>query len=92
MSSTRSDLWNALPISVLVLDRDDRISDINPAGEMFLNASSRALMGEPVWDKVMVDIALEASLARVPRLPRSWSAYDPIQCGKRGLRYTVRLV
>ncbi len=57
-------LWSSLPLPGLLLDPDDRIADINPAAEGFLNASARALAGQPVWDKVMVDAPLDAAFAR----------------------------
>ncbi|MEM1236607.1 MAG: ATP-binding protein [Pseudomonadota bacterium] len=58
------DLWSSLPVPALTLTPDDLIGQINPAAESFLNQSKRSLMGKPVWDKVMVDAPLEASLAR----------------------------
>ncbi len=61
------DIWAALPIPALTLDPDDLIIDLNPAAEVFLNASARSLRGEPVWDRLMVDIALDAALSRVRR-------------------------
>ncbi|MDR9483715.1 MULTISPECIES: two-component system sensor histidine kinase NtrB [Sediminimonas] len=57
-------VWSSLPLPGLVLDRDDRIADINPAAEGFLNASAKALAGQPVWDKVMVDAPLDRAFAR----------------------------
>ena len=67
MNATTSSatLWASLPIPALLLDRSDRIADVNPAAEIFLNASRKALLGYPVWDKVLVDAPLEAAFARV---------------------------
>jgi len=57
-------LWNSLPVPTLLLGPDDVVVDVNPAAELFLNLSSRALKGAGVWDKVMVDAPLEEAYAR----------------------------
>lgn len=57
-------LWNSIPVPALLLTADDIIVDSNPAAESFLNLSSRALTGAPVWDKVMIDAEIEAAYAR----------------------------
>lgn len=62
-----ADIWASLPVPALILDREDRITAINPAAEDFLNASARAVRGTPVWDKVMVDSPMEPSLERARR-------------------------
>ncbi|MEJ6388627.1 two-component system sensor histidine kinase NtrB [Gymnodinialimonas ulvae] len=58
-------LWPSLPIPALILDPEDRIVDVNPAAEFFLNTSRRSLLDHPVWDKIFVDAPLEDSFARV---------------------------
>lgn len=58
-------LWPSLPIPALILDAEDRIADVNPAAEFFLNTSRRSLLEHPVWDKIFVDAPLEDSFARV---------------------------
>ncbi|MBF9042136.1 PAS domain-containing protein [Rhodobacterales bacterium HKCCE4037] len=58
-------LWASLPIPALILDAENRIADVNPAAESFLNSSRRSLVGHPVWDKIFVDAPLEDSFARV---------------------------
>ncbi len=58
-------LWPSLPIPALLLDANDRIKDANPAAEGFLNTSGKALIGAPVFDKVMIDAPLEESFKRV---------------------------
>ncbi len=57
-------LWNSLPVPALLLGPDDRITDLNPAAESFLNLSARALTGASMWDKVMIDAPLEEAFAR----------------------------
>ncbi len=58
-------LWPSLPIPALILDAEDRIADVNPAAEAFLNNSRRSLLDFPIWDKIYVDAPLEDSFARV---------------------------
>jgi len=59
-----SALWNSLPVPALLLAPDDRIIDLNPAAELFLNLSARSLRGALVWDKVMIDAPLDRAYAR----------------------------
>ena len=64
MTGADDAIWAALPVPGLILDAQDRIARINPAAEGFLNSSSRALAGVPVWDTLMVDAPLEEAYAR----------------------------
>ncbi|RKT34123.1 two-component system nitrogen regulation sensor histidine kinase GlnL [Roseovarius halotolerans] len=57
-------LWVSLPVPALLLDGRDRIVQINPAAEGFLMTSSKAIAGQPVWDKLMVDAPLEEAFER----------------------------
>ena len=57
-------LWASLPVPALLLDADDTIIESNAAAEAFLNLSSKALTGHPVWDKVMIDAPLEDAFTR----------------------------
>ena len=57
-------IWNSLPVPAVVLDAKDQIIDINPAAEGFFNLSRRAVQGEPLWDRLMVDAPLEKSFQR----------------------------
>lgn len=57
-------LWASIPVPALLVDSNDRIVDINPAAEGFLNASAKSLNGEPVWDRLMVDAPLEDAFQR----------------------------
>ena len=64
--TTRYDaIWAALPTPALLVDGEDRIVDANSAGEEFLNATLRHLVGQPVWDRLAIDAPLEESFARV---------------------------
>ena len=57
-------LWSSLPVPALLLDADDVIVSSNPAAESFLNMSAKALTGQRLWEKVMIDAPLEAPFAR----------------------------
>jgi two-component system, NtrC family, nitrogen regulation sensor histidine kinase GlnL len=75
-----ANLWNSIPVPALLLARDDTIAEINPAAEAFLNLSSRALAGAPLWDKVMIDAPLEAAFARA-RAQRSSLFVNDVDVG-----------
>ncbi|MCT4553774.1 MAG: ATP-binding protein [Pelagimonas sp.] len=57
-------IWSSLPVPALLIDPEERIGDLNPAAEGFLNNSAKWLRGQPIWDRLAVDDPLEASLAR----------------------------
>ncbi|MBP1804317.1 two-component system sensor histidine kinase NtrB [Rubellimicrobium aerolatum] len=82
-------LWASLPVPALLLGPDDRILDTNPAAELFLNLSAKALLGAPVFDKVMIDAPLEEAFRRARDQRSSLSVNDvdvgsgerpPLQC------------
>jgi two-component system nitrogen regulation sensor histidine kinase GlnL len=64
MSEFDEAIWNSLPVPALLVDPQERIEDINPAAESFLNASAKSMRGVPVWDKITVDAPLENALQR----------------------------
>ncbi|MFT6076642.1 MAG: two-component system nitrogen regulation sensor histidine kinase GlnL [Yoonia sp.] len=57
-------LWSSLPVPSLMLDGDDVITMSNPAAESFLNMSAKLLVGQKLWEKVMIDAPLEAPFGR----------------------------
>ncbi|MEO0936731.1 MAG: ATP-binding protein [Pseudomonadota bacterium] len=59
------DLWASLPVPAVRIDEGDRILDINPAAEDFLNISAKVIRNHPLWDEVMIDAPIENSFARV---------------------------
>ncbi|WP_210529835.1 two-component system sensor histidine kinase NtrB [Rubellimicrobium arenae] len=82
-------LWASLPIPALLLGPDDHILDLNPAAELFLNLSAKALRGAPVFDKVMIDAPLEVAFRRARTQKSSLFVNDvdvgsgerpPVQC------------
>ncbi len=65
MTNFGETLWNSLPIPAFLLDPGDIISEVNPAAELFLNLSIRALRGQPVFDTLAIDAPLEDAFRRV---------------------------
>ncbi|MGR3617094.1 MAG: two-component system sensor histidine kinase NtrB [Paracoccaceae bacterium] len=57
-------IWVSLPIPAFLLDGDDRILDVNSAGEGFLNASRKTVTGVTIWDLLTMDTPISAALAR----------------------------
>ncbi len=57
-------IWASLPVPTVLIDREGRIAEVNPAGETFLNASSRMLKGQPVFDRLLIDAPMDEALAR----------------------------
>ncbi|MCG6903601.1 MAG: PAS domain-containing protein, partial [Rhodobacter sp.] len=65
MSALTDTIWASLPVPAFLLDEQDRIADLNPPAEQFLNASARATRGQPVFDRLAIDAPLEDAFARV---------------------------
>ncbi len=61
---TLDTLWNSLPIPGLLIDENDKIADMNPAAEGFLNHSTRSMIGYPVFDVLAVDAPIEEAFGR----------------------------
>lgn len=61
---TDSALWTSLPVPAFVIDVNDCILEVNSAGEGFLNASAKAVIGSPVWDMIYVDAPIEEAFER----------------------------
>jgi len=57
-------IWASLPLPALLIDENDGILETNPAAETFLNASSRSLKGQPVFDRLHIDAAMDEAMAR----------------------------
>src|SRR4028119_1405202 len=82
-------LWASLPIPALLVGPEDRILALNPAAELFLNLSAKALRGAPIFDKVMIDAPLEEAYRRAREQGSSLFVNDvdvgsgerpPLQC------------
>ncbi|MGR3759329.1 two-component system sensor histidine kinase NtrB [Roseobacteraceae bacterium NS-SX3] len=83
-------LWASLPVPAFLIDAQDRIADVNSAGEGFLNASRKALLGQPVWDQIALDAPIEDAFAKARRQGTPLFVNDidvgsgsraPLQCG-----------
>ena len=57
-------IWASLPVPAFLIDESDIVFDVNSAGEGFLNTSSRAIAGRPVWDMIAVDAPIETAFER----------------------------
>jgi len=58
-------IWASLPMAALLIGPDNRIEEINPAAELFLNASARSLKGQPVLDVLAIDSPMDDGFDRV---------------------------
>ncbi|MEZ5883748.1 MAG: ATP-binding protein [Paracoccaceae bacterium] len=58
-------IWNSLPTPALLIDGNDLVTEINPAAELFLNLSARALRGQPLLERLAISAPLEEVFARV---------------------------
>jgi len=62
---TADRLWASLPLPAVLLDPANRLLEVNPEAEEFLNASVRSLRGQPAFDRLSVDVPIEEACARV---------------------------
>ena len=83
-------LWASLPVPAFLIDAGDKITDVNAAGEGFLNTSRKALVGQPVWDTLAIDAPVEEAFARAREQGTPLFVNDidvgsgsraPLQCG-----------
>ena len=58
-------IWASLPIPALMIDATDRVIEINPAAELFLNLSARSLRGQLLGERLAIAAPLEEIFARV---------------------------
>ncbi|GHC45429.1 two-component system sensor histidine kinase NtrB [Neogemmobacter tilapiae] len=57
-------IWASLPTPALLVDAQGLILEVNPAAEVFLNASAKGLRGQPALDRVHIDADMDAAMAR----------------------------
>ncbi|MDP5216297.1 ATP-binding protein [Ruegeria sp. 2205SS24-7] len=62
--NTDPTIWASLPVPAFVISAEDRIEDTNSAGEGFLNASVKSVVGTPVWDLIAIDAPIEEAFER----------------------------
>ena len=58
-------IWSSLPTPALLIGGDDRVIEINPAAEAFLNLSSKMIKGQSVLERLVISAPLEEIFARV---------------------------
>lgn len=58
-------IWASLPTPALLIDGADRVAEVNPAAELFLNLSARALKGQSLFERLAISAPLEEVFARV---------------------------
>jgi two-component system nitrogen regulation sensor histidine kinase GlnL len=77
-------IWASLPLPSLLVDEAGLIQEANPAAETFLNASSRTLTGQPVFDRLAIDAPMEDALARARANQSPLNINDvDVTCGDR---------
>ena len=67
MSVDAHSLIAALPAPLILVDGNNRIVELNSAAEAFMNATQRQLIGQPVWDRLMINAPLEEAFSRIRR-------------------------
>ncbi len=65
MTAREDIIWSALPLPAFILDAENRIVEINPAAEQFVNTSIRTLKGAQVWERLAIDALLPDAFAHV---------------------------
>ncbi|SIS74903.1 two-component system sensor histidine kinase NtrB [Phaeovulum vinaykumarii] len=58
-------IWTSLPIPAILVDARDRVHEVNPAAELFLNLSARHLRGQRLLERLAIDAPLEEVFLRV---------------------------
>lgn len=58
-------IWASLPTPALLIDGADCVAEVNPAAELFLNLSARALKGQSLFERLAISAPLEEVFARV---------------------------
>ncbi|THD83063.1 PAS domain-containing protein [Aliigemmobacter aestuarii] len=57
-------VWASLPIPAVLIDEAGGVIEVNPAAELFFNASARSLKGQRVEERVRVDANLDEAVTR----------------------------
>jgi two-component system nitrogen regulation sensor histidine kinase GlnL len=58
-------IWNSLPTPALLINAADRVEEVNPAAELFLNLSAKALKGQSILERLAISAPLEEIFERV---------------------------
>lgn len=81
-------IWASLPVPALLIEPDNRIREVNPAAELFLNISARMLKGQMLLDVLAIDAPMDEGMARL-RKDQSVLFINEVDIGLRG-RPTVQ--
>ncbi|KFE35357.1 two-component system sensor histidine kinase NtrB [Thioclava atlantica] len=82
-------IWNSLPTPALLIDGEDRVDEVNPAAEAFLNLSAKSLRHQPIGERLAISAPLEEIFRRVRENRSSLFVNDvevttgekaPVQC------------
>ncbi len=82
-------IWTSLPTPALLIDGDDLVDEVNPAAELFLNLSAKALRGKAIGERLAISAPLEEIFYRVRKNRASLFVNDvelttgekaPVQC------------
>lgn len=65
MTLSAASVWASLPLPALVIAPDLMILDVNAPAEIFLNASAKSLIGQPLLDRLSIDAPMEDAFIRV---------------------------
>ncbi len=86
-------IWASLPVPALLIDAADTITEVNPAAELFLNASHRSLSGQPAFDRLHIDAPMEEALrrARANRSPLFINDVDVTTGERAPVRCTIQI-
>lgn len=58
-------IWSALPVAGFMIEMPlAEIAGANPAAELFMGVSNRALTGQPLLDRLSIDAPMDEALAR----------------------------
>ncbi|WP_376873088.1 nitrogen regulation protein NR(II) [Albirhodobacter sp. R86504] len=58
-------LWSSLPMPAILIDGEDRMVEINPAAESYLNLSAKSLRGHSILERLAISAPLEDVFERV---------------------------
>ena len=65
MTLLNDNLWLSLPMPAFLVAPDNKVAEVNPAAEDFLNVSSRQLKSVPVFDALAIDAPIDEQMQRV---------------------------
>lgn len=82
MSVFQENLWLSLPMPAFLIDPGNAVAEVNPAGESFMNMSSRTMRGAPAFDVIAIDAPTDEPMKRV-RQDQSSMVMNGVDVGGR---------